>query len=77
MLAPPDRYLVYFDWRTQEIGVVAAHSEDQALMHDYAGGDVYHAFALNAGLTRDNDRVHWKKHNQAQRQQDEATSAGD
>jgi DNA polymerase-1 len=76
MVAPADTNLVYFDWRTQEIGVVAAHAEDRALMQAYTGGDVYHAFALSAGLTRDGDRVHWKKHNQAQRQQMKSLQLG-
>jgi DNA polymerase I len=68
MVAPPDRILVYLDWRTQEIGVVASLSGDQALMDAYRGGDVYHAFALSAGVTREPDRHHWKKHNPAERQ---------
>jgi DNA polymerase I-like protein with 3'-5' exonuclease and polymerase domains len=67
MLAPADNNLGYFDWRTQEIGVVAASSEDQNLIRAYLGGDVYHAFARSAGLTYDTDLAHWKKHSRAQR----------
>ena len=34
MVAPPDTSLVYLDWRTQEVGILAAHSEDRGLMDD-------------------------------------------
>ena len=43
MVFPPDTIGVYLDWRTQEVGVAAALSGDQALIDDYVGGDVYHA----------------------------------
>ena len=68
MVFPPDKIGVYLDWRTQEVGVVAAASGDQALMAAYRAGDVYHAFALACGLTDDRDQKHWKTHNQAMRQ---------
>ncbi|HSR77927.1 MAG TPA: DNA polymerase [Xanthobacteraceae bacterium] len=68
MVFPPDRVGIYLDWRTQEIGVSASLSGDQALMDAYRGGDVYHAFALNAGLTTDPDRKHWAKTEQTMRQ---------
>jgi DNA polymerase I len=45
-------------------------------MAAYDSGDVYHGFTLGAGLTRDPDRVHWKKHNQAQRQQMKSLQLG-
>ena len=45
MVFPPDKIGVYLDWRTQEIGVAAALSEDPALMDDYSNGDVYYALA--------------------------------
>jgi DNA polymerase I len=61
MVFPPDTIGVYLDWRTQEIGVAAALSGDQALMDAYRGGDVYHALARNSGLTDDPDIAHWKK----------------
>ena len=61
MIFPPDRIVVYLDWRTQEVGVAAALADDPALMAAYRGGDVYHAFALSAGVTRDPDPKHWKK----------------
>ena len=48
MVFPADKIGVYLDWRTQEVGVAAALSGDQALMDAYRGGDVYHALALCA-----------------------------
>ena len=36
MVFPPDTIGVYLDWRTQEVGVAAALSGDQALMDAYA-----------------------------------------
>ena len=36
MVFPEDKIGVYLDWRTQEVGIAAARSGDQALMHDYA-----------------------------------------
>jgi hypothetical protein len=59
---PPDKIGLYLDWRTQEIGIAAAASGDEALITAYAGGDVYHGFALDAGLSDDRDAAHWKKH---------------
>jgi DNA polymerase I len=63
MVFPEDTIGVYFDWRTQEVGIAAALSGDQALIDDYRGGDVYHALALLCGLTDDPDPKHWKKNN--------------
>jgi hypothetical protein len=68
MVAPPGKILVYLDWRTQEVGVVAARSGDQILRAAYGGGDVYHAFAFSAGLTADPDRKRWKDNNPDTRQ---------
>jgi DNA polymerase-1 len=68
MMFPPEKIGVYLDWRTQEVGVAAALSNDQALMADYCAGDVYHALARLCGLTDDPDIVHWKKHNADVRQ---------
>jgi hypothetical protein len=68
MVAPADTTMVYLDWRTQEVGVVAALSGDEAMMQDYRAGDVYHAFARSAGLTADPDPKHWKATNGDQRQ---------
>jgi len=64
----PDHIGVYLDWRTQEVGVAAAKSNDQALMAAYLGGDVYHALARTCGFTSDPDPEHWKKNNPAMRQ---------
>jgi hypothetical protein len=76
MVAPEGKFLVYLDWRTQEIGIGAALSEDPALMAAYKGGDVYHAFALATGLTQDRNLRHWKDNNQAQRQQMKSLQLG-
>jgi hypothetical protein len=65
---PPDTIGAYLDWRTQEVGVAAAHSGDQALMEAYRGGDVYHALALTCGLTNDPDPNRWKADNPEMRQ---------
>jgi DNA polymerase family A len=58
---PEDAIGVYLDWRTQEVGIGAARSGDQALMDAYRSGDVYHAFALDCGLTGDTNIKRWKK----------------
>jgi DNA polymerase I len=68
MMFPPNKIGVYLDWRTQEIGVAAARSDDEALKAAYRGGDVYHALALICGLTNDYDAKRWKNENQAMRQ---------
>jgi hypothetical protein len=67
MVFPDDTIGVYLDWRTQEIGIAAALSGDQALMHDYSTGDIYHALARLCGMTDDPDPVHWKEHNRPMR----------
>jgi DNA polymerase I len=67
MVFPPDTVGVYLDYRTQEVGIAAALSGDQALMDAYRAGDVYHALALVCGFTDDPDPVHWKKNNQEMR----------
>lgn len=68
MRFPPDRTGAYLDWRTQEVGVGAAASDDAALKADYAAGDVYHALARLCGLTTDPDPARWKRENPATRQ---------
>jgi DNA polymerase I-like protein with 3'-5' exonuclease and polymerase domains len=42
--------LGYVDWAQQELGVVAALSEDGAMCEGYAGGDPYLAFGIRSGL---------------------------
>jgi DNA polymerase I len=59
---------VYLDWRTQEVGIAAALSGDEALKEAYVGGDVYHALALTVGATNDPDPQRWKQTNPAMRQ---------
>jgi DNA polymerase-1 len=61
MLFPPDTIGAYLDWRTQEVGVAAARSDDADYKAAYAGGDIYHALALMCGFTNDRDPVRWKK----------------
>jgi hypothetical protein len=68
MVFPEDKIGVYLDWRTQEIGVAAALSEDPALIAAYRSGDIYHALALICSITDDPDPAHWKKNNPDQRQ---------
>ena len=63
-----DTISVYLDWRSQEVGVAAALSGDQALIDDYSSGDIYHALALLCGLTRDHNVKRWKAEQPAQRQ---------
>jgi DNA polymerase I len=67
MVFPPDKIGVYLDWRTQEVGVAAAHSDDPALKEDYLGGDVYLALARLCGLTTETDPVRWKREQRAMR----------
>ena len=76
MVTPPGKILAYLDWRTQEVGVVAAQSGDEALMRAYASGDVYYIFAHDAGLTRDPDRKRWKNNNPEQRQRMKSLQLG-
>jgi hypothetical protein len=65
---PPDKVGAYLDWRTQEVGIAAVLSGDQALMDAYRGGDVYHALARTCGFTNDPDPVRWKNNNPDMRQ---------
>jgi hypothetical protein len=76
MVFPPDRIGVYFDWRTQEVGVAAVRSGDRALMADYRAGDIYHALARLAGFTDDPDPSHWKIHFPDMRQHMKALQFG-
>ena len=68
MIFPAGTIGVYLDWRTQEVGIAAALSGDQALMNAYRSGDVYHDLARICGFTNDPDPKHWKDNNSAQRQ---------
>jgi DNA polymerase-1 len=68
MVFPEDTIGVYLDWRTQEVGIAAALSGDEALMADYRGGDVYYGLAKLCGLTKDPDVERWKKDNPEVRQ---------
>jgi hypothetical protein len=61
MVFPQDSIGAYLDWRTQEVGVAAALSGDQALIDDYNTGDIYHALARLCGRTQEPDPIQWKK----------------
>ena len=61
MMFPPDKIGVYLDWRTQEVGIAAALSGDEALMADYREGDVYYGLAKLCGQTYGFDLKQWKK----------------
>jgi hypothetical protein len=61
MLFSPDVIGCYLDWRTQEVGIAAAESGDDALKRAYTDGDVYHALAKMCGLTDDPDIKRWAK----------------
>lgn len=76
MVFPPDAIGVYLDWRTQEVGVAAALSDDQTLINDYKAGDVYHALAKLCGLTNDSDIKRWKNNHPDVRQRMKALQLG-
>jgi hypothetical protein len=76
MVFPPEKIGVYLDWRAQEVGIAAAHSGDVGLKRAYTSGDVYHSFALDAGLTTDPDPTHWKNDNTELRQRMKALQLG-
>jgi DNA polymerase I len=61
MKFPEDVKGVYLDWRTQEIGIAAARSGDEALMADYRNGDAYHGLAKLCGQAFGLDPKAWKK----------------
>jgi DNA polymerase family A len=71
-----DTHAVYLDFRTQEVGVAAALSGDQALIEAYLAGDVYHSLALICGLTSERDPQCWKADNSTQRQRLKALQLG-
>ena len=51
LIKPPEGYgLAYVDYASQEIGIAAGLSGDPALIAAYQSGDVYLAFAKQAGL---------------------------
>src|SRR6516225_7448769 len=76
MKFPEDSIGLYLDWRTQEIGVAAARSGDEALAEAYRSGDIYHSLALMCGLTAESDVKTWKRNNTGQRQQMKALQLG-
>jgi DNA polymerase-1 len=67
MICPPGSTMAYLDWRSQEVGIAAAHSGDETLKASYSSGDVYHGLARICGQTTEPDPKIWKKNNRAQR----------
>ena len=47
---PPGQGIAYIDWSSQEIGIAAALSGDEAMLAAYRSGDVYLSFGKQAGL---------------------------
>ena len=76
MVFPPDVTGVYLDWRTQEVGILAALSEDLGLMDDYREGDVYYGLAKLCGLTNGCDLKRWKTEHPDIRQRMKALQLG-
>jgi DNA polymerase I-like protein with 3'-5' exonuclease and polymerase domains len=76
MVFPPDTIGLYLDWRTQEVGVAAALSEDPAPIDAYNGGDVYYTLARDCGLTSDPDRKRWKREYPGMRQRMKSLQLG-
>jgi len=76
MVFPHDTIGVYLDWRTQEIAIAAALSDDTALKDAYLNGDIYYALARVCGLTEDPDPKHWKAHNPEMRSRMKALQLG-
>jgi hypothetical protein len=52
---PPEFALIEMDWKTQEVGIMAALSEDPNMIADYLKGDCHLAFALRAALIDEDD----------------------
>jgi DNA polymerase I len=51
LIKPPPGYAVaYIDWSSQEVGIAAALSGDEAKMEDFRTGDPYIAFGIRAGV---------------------------
>ena len=76
MKFPAEKIGVYLDWRTQEVGIAAARSSDEALTEDYGSGDIYHALAKLCGLTNDTNIKRWKRDHADQRQRMKALQLG-
>ena len=47
---PPGHAVAYIDWASQEVGIAAALSGDEAMMADFQTGDPYIAFGIRAGV---------------------------
>jgi DNA polymerase I-like protein with 3'-5' exonuclease and polymerase domains len=73
---PRDEIGAYLDFRTQEVGIAAALSGDEALRRDYEAGDIYYSLARMCGLTSDPDRLRWKAEHPDDRQRMKALLLG-
>jgi DNA polymerase-1 len=76
MVFPHDTIGVYLDWRTQEVGVLAAYSEDRLLMDDYRDGNVYYGLAKLCDLTHGCDLKRWKANHPDVRQRMKSLQLG-
>ena len=47
---PPGHAVAHIDWSSQEVGIAAALSGDDAMMADFRTGDPYVAFGIRAGV---------------------------
>ena len=63
LIKPPPGYgLAYADWKSQEIAVAGALSNDERLLAAYQSGDIYMAFARDAGLVPSDATEHTHPH---------------
>jgi DNA polymerase-1 len=76
MKFPADSITTYLDWRTQEVGIAAARSGDEALAETYKSGDIYHSLAMLCGLTADTNIKRWKEDHKDQRNRMKALQLG-
>src|SRR3712207_7908245 len=54
----PGMALAYVDFSSQEMGIAAALSRDEALLEAYRSGDIYMSFAKQAGLAPPRSEEH-------------------
>jgi DNA polymerase I len=59
---PPGHALAYVDWKSQEIAIAAALASDERLLSAYLSGDIYMAFARDAGLVPPDATKHTHPH---------------
>jgi hypothetical protein len=59
---PPGFALIDMDWKTQEVGIMAALSGDPNMIADYLNGDCHIAFAIRAALIDNDDDEETREH---------------